>query len=253
MADAPLFSIIIPTYNNLQLFCQALQSVRRQTVQDYEVIVVDDSTDNAIEEFVRQNPLPQLRYHHNVPPRGAVSNWNYGLSLTGGQYVILLHHDEAFESDTFLTELKKAFERGAEVTVSNVHLAHSPKPSLLYNWVKSALVRFPHLLFLYNYIGPCACVGFKRELVQYFNTSLQWAVDYEWYYRLLSKGKTVFLAHNFICSYDGHADQISNNMAILDAIQADYYKLRAHYRQSWFIVAAAWTGKTLYAATHRKK
>jgi glycosyltransferase involved in cell wall biosynthesis len=53
------FSVVIPTHNRVLILLEALQSVRRQTVEDYEVIVVDDgSTDgtaDAITRFAAEN------------------------------------------------------------------------------------------------------------------------------------------------------------------------------------------------------
>lgn len=59
MSQAPIFSIIIPTHNRLKSLIEALESVFQQTVEDYEVIVVDDgSTDgtaDAITRFAAEN------------------------------------------------------------------------------------------------------------------------------------------------------------------------------------------------------
>lgn len=255
MADAPLFSIIIPTYNNLQLFCQALQSVRRQTVQDYEVIVVDDSTDNAIEEFVRQNPLPQLRYHHNVPPRGAVSNWNYGLSLAGRQYVILLHHDEAFESPRHLQCLRELMDGGTEVAVTGVKVSKGARTvAKRHNALRRLLLSRPASLLCCNYIGPCACLCFTRRCLQQFDNRLLWLVDAEWYYRLLAKRKTVFEPRLYVLSCHEHADKITNRINISKAYSQDYTTLRSKYRDrpgaSFFLIMSRlymW----LHAVSHR--
>ena len=49
MADTYLFSVVIPTFNRLELLKQAIGSVMAQTFGDYEIIVVDDgSSDGTI-------------------------------------------------------------------------------------------------------------------------------------------------------------------------------------------------------------
>ncbi|MGH7908675.1 MAG: glycosyltransferase family 2 protein, partial [Thermodesulfobacteriota bacterium] len=40
----PLFSIIVPTYERPQLLAEAIQSIRAQTIGDFECIVVDDAS-----------------------------------------------------------------------------------------------------------------------------------------------------------------------------------------------------------------
>ncbi len=46
----PLVSVIIPMYNSAKFISQTLESLLRQTMKNFEVVVVDDcSTDNSIE------------------------------------------------------------------------------------------------------------------------------------------------------------------------------------------------------------
>ena len=86
------FTIVIPTYNNLDLFKSAYSSVCKQDFKDYEIIVVDDSDDSSIADYVSSLNNPILIYRHHVPSAGAVNNWNHGLQLASGKYVIVLHH-----------------------------------------------------------------------------------------------------------------------------------------------------------------
>ena len=114
------FTIVIPTYNNLDLFKSAYSSVCKQDFKDYEIVVVDDSDDSSIEDYVSSLNNPVLVYRHHVPSAGAVNNWNHGLQLASGKYVIVLHHDEAFEEDNYLTSLNVQFQKGYEVLVTRV-------------------------------------------------------------------------------------------------------------------------------------
>jgi glycosyltransferase involved in cell wall biosynthesis len=88
------FCIIIPTYNNLLLTKEAIDSVRCQSVQDFNIIITDDSTNDDIRDYVDSISDQRIRYYANKPSLGPVRNWNRGLELADGKYVILLHHDE---------------------------------------------------------------------------------------------------------------------------------------------------------------
>jgi len=68
MSQVPFFSIIIPTHNRLKSLMEALESVFQQTVEDYEVIVVDDGSQDGTEQAV----LEMLKSGNAEPvPAGA--------------------------------------------------------------------------------------------------------------------------------------------------------------------------------------
>jgi len=65
MENKLLFSVVIPTYNRIQLLRRALESVFAQTLDrnKYEVIVVDDgSTDNTKEILKDSNIIDRIKY-----------------------------------------------------------------------------------------------------------------------------------------------------------------------------------------------
>ena len=215
-----MISIIIPTYNNLELFKRAYDSVISQDEKDVEVIVVDDSTTNDIQNYCLNLPV---RYHHNSPPLGAVKNWNSGLKLAKGEFIILMHHDEALKNENFISSLLHCFKNGYDVVVSNieVHLGNSVRKGLCPNWLKRLFIAHSYLLFVRNLVGPCACIAFKKEYIKYFDENLKWVVDLEWYYRLMNKRKVVFMQSNWITSMHGHKGQITKNLDICNQAKID--------------------------------
>ena len=202
------FTIIIPTYNNLSLLKLALSSCQRQRFSDFEVIITDDSTNEVIEEYVSHLHLPWLKYHRNQSSLGAVNNWNHGLTLAKGDHIMVLHHDESMASDDFLTRVSAAFLPQVDVVVSNVSVDGRRQKWWLHHVLSPLLLHFPTTLFACNFIGPTACLCFKKEQMQLFNPSLCWAVDYEWYYRMLQNSHVRYLRTNYIRSHHGHKGQI---------------------------------------------
>ena len=85
-------SIVLPTYNRRDVLDRALTSVRDQTHDDWELIVVDDgSTDATSSLFTDRDP--RIRY---VPQdnAGVYAARNHGLSLALGRYVTFLDSDD---------------------------------------------------------------------------------------------------------------------------------------------------------------
>ena len=207
------FTIIIPAFNDLALLKRALESVLCQKGASFDITVADDSTTDDIERFMRQEH-PSVGYLHNRPSLGAVANWNRGLEEATGRYVILMHHDEAMATDGYLTGIKSHLEQGADVVVSAIRVFEGDQerkrrftPSVV-----RFFLRHPSMLFLANPIGPCACVAFRRELLQLFNTRLHWLVDVEWYYRMLRGHTFRYDPSLHILSIHGHEGQITGSM-----------------------------------------
>ncbi len=89
----PFFSVIIPTFNRAALLARTLESVRRQTFTDYEVIVVDDgSTDDTL-ELLRGFPEVKVLTQKN---RGPGAARNLGVRQCSGCYLAFLDSDDVW-------------------------------------------------------------------------------------------------------------------------------------------------------------
>lgn len=235
----PQFSIIIPAYNDLELAKNAVYSVLKQQNIDFEIIMVDDSSQNKIESWIKTIKDQRIKYYHNVPSLGAVSNWNRGLGLAQGENIILLHHDEFFSSDKHLYEVNNVLSSSNDVVITKVkvyiqkeqRLRIVDKIPLLWN----LCLKFPTLLFVLNVIGPTACVAFKRHNTKNFNTNLRWLVDVEWYYRMLKNKKKIYLKDLHIHSQHNHTGQISKEIDIKQTNRKDIELLKSIYRNNLWI------------------
>jgi len=91
-------SIIIPLYNKAQTIQRALASVFRQTLQDFEVIIIDDgSTDGSAEQVAAcADPRVTLIRQENAGPSAARDR---GMRLAQGEYLALLDGDDEWLPD----------------------------------------------------------------------------------------------------------------------------------------------------------
>ena len=91
---SPFFSVIIPVYNRAKRLPYVLQSLKEQTFQDFEVIVVDDcSTDNSL-EVAQQFDMPNMRVLHNEQNRERCYTRNRGIEEARGKYICSLDSDD---------------------------------------------------------------------------------------------------------------------------------------------------------------
>lgn len=236
------FSIVLPAYNDQQLFSRTLESVRSQKDVSLEIIIMDDSDKNDdIERYVASLGDERIAYHHNVPSLGAVPNWNSGLALANGRNVMLIHHDEALVSDTFL---KRVGERlcKKDIVVANieVHRADGKVYGLYPKWFKKLMIACPSLFFAINAIGPCAVVAMRREAMQMFDTRTRWFVDVEWYYRIMKHRNVEYMPSVVVASCHGHKGQISNNIDQMVEAKHDARMLCDKYGSHIMVRMAMW-------------
>ena len=92
-------SICIPTYNGAKYLQEALNSVKAQTYQDFEVVISDDaskdSTLEIVEAFKAQVSFPVNVFHHN--PKGIGANWNNCITHAKGKYIKFLFQDDVLQ------------------------------------------------------------------------------------------------------------------------------------------------------------
>lgn len=97
----PKISIICPSYNHEKYVGYFIESVLSQTVQDFELIIVDDcSTDNNVREIEKFNDsrIKLIKHEYN---QGVNAGLNDGIRLSSGKYIVVCASDDVFEAYAF--------------------------------------------------------------------------------------------------------------------------------------------------------
>lgn len=93
---APLVSVIMPAYNAEEFIEEAISSVQAQEVSDWELIVIDDGsqdgTQKIVEQFMQKDS--RIRLIVNEANMGVGKSRNRGLDMCRGEYVALLDSDD---------------------------------------------------------------------------------------------------------------------------------------------------------------
>jgi glycosyltransferase involved in cell wall biosynthesis len=111
----PLVSVIVPCYNLGAYLDEAIQSVLAQTVQDFEILVVDDgSTDEATRALCASGEWPQTTLYR-IDNRGLAGARNFLIERARGHYLCALDADDKLHPRYFEHTLA-AFERDPSLT-----------------------------------------------------------------------------------------------------------------------------------------
>ena len=114
----PKVSVIIPVYNVDQYLSQCLDSVVNQTLEDIEIICVDDgSTDNSLKllmEYAEKDSRVIVLKQQN---KGAGVARNYGMTIAKGKYFSFLDSDDFFSETLLMDIVQKAEADDADIVV----------------------------------------------------------------------------------------------------------------------------------------
>jgi len=91
------FSIVIPTYNRASFIINTLQSISNQTFSDYEIIIVDDGSQDNTAEIVSSFNNESIKYF-KTQNYGVAHARNYGIKQAKGTYIGFLDSDDLMET-----------------------------------------------------------------------------------------------------------------------------------------------------------
>ena len=114
MNKSPFFSVVIPTYNCADFLKRALSSVFVQTYQNFEVIVVDNSSTDNTEDVLNSFDDKRLTVK-NVNNNGIIAHSrNKGIKNAIGDWIAFLDSDDVWNSDK-LMKVKNAIKQNPKV------------------------------------------------------------------------------------------------------------------------------------------
>jgi glycosyltransferase involved in cell wall biosynthesis len=93
----PQISIITPFYNREKIISHTIESVLRQTFDDWELILVDDGSDDNTESLIKTfaDKDPRIKYlKRESEPKGPCTCRNIGAKFAGGEFLIFLDSDD---------------------------------------------------------------------------------------------------------------------------------------------------------------
>lgn len=223
----PIFSVVIPLYNKQDFISKCIESVLTQRFSSFEVIVIDDGSQDDSENIVKEIKDDRVRYFHQK--NGGVSAArNRGIEEASGEYIAFLDADDWYEDD-FLNAVHKsilehpdadAFTTGyfkhknGAVTVSTLSANQKQYQSIVINdfyqnWTKGA------------FFFTSSCVVRKEYFIKNkicFPPSESMGEDQEVWFHLAEHGCIVF-TDAALSNYNmGVSNSLSFNSCLLEEL-----------------------------------
>ena len=117
----PRVSIIVPVYNAEKYIERCVNSLRNQSLEDIEIILVDDSSTDLSYEICKRMAEEDFRIKViHKENEGAGRARNKALEIAGGEYIGFMDSDDFAETDMFKTLYEKAEEYNSDLVMSGV-------------------------------------------------------------------------------------------------------------------------------------
>ncbi|WP_032092008.1 glycosyltransferase [Necropsobacter rosorum] len=243
-----MFSIIVPSYNRKTEIPALLDSLRRQTRYNFEVIIVDDCSPDAV-EVTEAYPFP-VRVVRNDTNQGAARSRNIGARLATHDWLLFLDDDDRF-ADNKCEVLAQA-------------IAAQPQANFVYHPAQCVMVNEHFTYFTHPYadvraltldnilrankIGGMPMIGLTKALflqVGGLSTDLLSLEDYEFVLKLVSDAafRPLYVDKPLSrCSFHTKRSSVSTNTAntqkaiavigekyVTTAVQRKNFALNAQY------------------------
>lgn len=83
----PLISVLLPVYNDARYVCASIESILRQTLRDFELVVINDGSTDDTPEIVSRFRDQRIRLIHNEHNLGLAPSLNRGIAAAKGDYI----------------------------------------------------------------------------------------------------------------------------------------------------------------------
>ncbi|SHN09813.1 glycosyltransferase family 2 protein [Polaribacter sp. KT 15] len=199
-SKTPKVSVVIPCYNDKDYIIETIDSVLNQSYQDFEVIIVDDGSNNETKDFLRKinNDKVSILEQKN---RGLSNARNNGFKKARGEYILTIDSDDTLDA-SFLRKAVlildekdsvKAVSSYCNIFEGNYHITqkHKPKGGGINNFLfdnnstSFALIRKSS----WEKVG-----GYDEKMIHGFE-------DWEFWISMTKNGGTVYMIPEFLFNY----------------------------------------------------
>ena len=204
-------SVIIPTYNRRHTLERAIDSVLSQTFKPFEIIIVDDGSEDGTRNWV-QEAYPSIKYIYQSN-NGVSSARNKGIISSRGSWIALLDSDDEWMPEKLEDQVIFINENPGSLFchTNEIWIRNGVRVNQLKKHKKYGGDIFKYCLDMCR-ISPSSSL-IKKEVfedVGLFDESLTVCEDYDLWLRITANYTILFLDRPLIKKYGGHADQLSS-------------------------------------------
>lgn len=210
LSTAPRVTVLLPVYNGARFLAQSIESILRQSFDDFELLVINDGSTDGSREVVLSFRDARIRLIDNEANLGLVASLNKGIGLARGEYLARMDQDDIAMPErlarqvTFLDSNPQISVLGTwaeKIDEAGVMLGYSRAPTgyqMEYLWWQPSPLLHPTVMI------RLADLGAAR-----YDPDLPYAEDYGLWLCLRAAGKRLHNLPECLLEYRVHAENMS--------------------------------------------
>ena len=227
----PKVSIIIPTYNREKFIGRALESVLAQTYKDYEIIVIDDGSQDQTRDVVRQYG-GNIKYVYQQNG-GSSSARNRGIQESTGEYIAFLDSDDIWIPEKLAIQVE-ILDKNKSIGIVCSRMPIFDKEGKQIGFKPQEHIGKDFIALITHWGDlPTSTVMTRRECfdkVGLFDTSLKTIQDFDMWLRIASRYDIYEYRDKCLARYFRHGVQNTGNWAnVLQGILSLQQKIVRNY------------------------
>ena len=205
----PKISVIIPCFNQAEFLEECVDSVLQQTMQDFEIIVVDDgSTEEQSVKILNNFNKPKTKIIRKTNG-GLVSARNTGIQHANGEYILPLDCDDKI-APTFLEKCSDYLDNHKECGICGGCVEFFGDKTGPWNLPKYS---FPEILSGNRLVCTHMFRKSDWEIVGGYNPNMKYGLeDWDFWLSIIELGRTVFQFDEVLFYYRKHGTTMVHNL-----------------------------------------
>lgn len=164
-----MISVIIPLYNKYLAIARTIESVIRQTYKDWELLIIDDGSNDGSDQVVRQY-ISDKRIRYIYKSNGGVSlARNMGIQMAKGEWLLYIDADDYLLPNALETLLNLAEKFKVNIAASNFYVeSEGKRRASLYNVKEGIVSNNFRSLFFNSFDIRAGATLYKSSLIKQY-------------------------------------------------------------------------------------
>jgi glycosyltransferase involved in cell wall biosynthesis len=217
--EIPLVSVEMITYNHAKYIGVAIDSVLNQTYENFELIIIDNFSEDNTEEVVRSYADKRIKYFKFRNYGVIAASRNFGVKKSKGEYIAILDSDDKWYPSK-LEKTMEVFLREPDIDLvcHDEYVTSGGKILKTSSYGPYVDDMYAHLLYQGNCISTSATVVKRKRLVEagLFSERPDFLTveDYDLWLKLANLGCKFYFLHEVLGEYVLHESNLSANLEL---------------------------------------